>query len=228
MNWEDFDFFGFQASEFSMDVRDVVVKLYISASAKLEELEKGYEKETTERRKQALSEEEHDEAFQSDCWEEELQRQRQQALGALALDCLSTSLEKTLNSAKTSFDNTHPRGRLSKLRGKHLDRNKIWLSKLEKEYLDRFKIKFQDSPVAFTRIEEIVRARDSGIHREGNALATYMKKVPTPRFIEEFDGKDSFWVTPQTFLEAVNDAEKFVEWVISELEKLRGQKVKSS
>lgn len=92
----------------------------------------------------------------------------------------------------------------------------------------RFKINFQDSPVAFTGIEEIVRARDAGIHREGNALATYMKKVPTPRFIEEFDGKDSFWVTPQTFLEAVKDAEEFVKWVVDELKKLRSQKVKSS
>lgn len=137
MNWEDFDLFGFQASEFSMDVRDVVVKLYISASAKLEELEKEYEKESTERRKQALSEEDHDEAFQSECWEEDLQRQRQQALGALALDCLSTRLKQSLNNAKTYFDNTHPRGRLSKFKGKHLGRNRIWLSKLEKEYFDK-------------------------------------------------------------------------------------------
>jgi hypothetical protein len=87
------------------------------------------------------------------------------------------------------------------------------------EYQKRFEIDFTQCPdVQFTRIEELVLARHSGIHTEvPNTFNSYVKKVKNPRFIDD-DGRFSVDLT--SYQTAVEDVKKFMKWVVySELKR---------
>ena len=140
-------------------------------------------------------------------WEATLQLRRKQAIGALALNLLEESLKQRLCLAKGYFDATHPR------RGRYSGDG--WPNRFKAEYEHRFRIDFNNSPVPFSRIEELVLARNAGIHR---GIDDYLKKIKNPRFVND-DGKFSVDVT--NYRSAVKDVKDFTKWVISELKKFR-------
>jgi hypothetical protein len=93
------------------------------------------------------------------------------------------------------------------------------LCKLKNEYKARFHIDFNQCP-EFTRIEELVLARNAGIHTETpGPFNTYRKRV-NPRFI---DDAGQFSVDLTSYRIAVEEVKKFMKWVVSsELKKAAG------
>ena len=94
---------------FSHDARDLILKVFVTASETLDDEWKRYVKTFEE----YISEPRADEsevglAYQEKGWEEDRHRQRVQAIGALALDWLMSSLKGVLHSAKRYLDKSHP------------------------------------------------------------------------------------------------------------------------
>jgi len=110
-----------------------------------------------------------------------LYRQRKQGVGALGLDWLMCSLQGALHSAKKYLNSTHAPKPPYKGRG--------WLEKVSNEYQQRFGIDFTKGPIHFERIQELVLARNAGIHRDDGNLETYLEKIEKLRFV---DGEDRF------------------------------------
>jgi hypothetical protein len=204
-------------SFFSHDARDLILKVFVTASETLDDEWKRYVKTFEE----YISEPRADEsevgiAYSEKNWEEDRHRQRMQGVGALALDWLMSSLKGVLDSAKRYLDKSHPAD------PKGYKTKKGWLGSLSKEYKDRFGIDFTTGPLPFDRIEELVFARNAGIHREDEwVLEEYLGKVKNPRFV---DDEDRVFVTKHALVVVIGECEQFVEWVDSELRKLRPPK----
>ncbi len=129
------------------------------------------------------------------------------------LDWLMSSLKGTILGSKRYLDKSHP----ADLKGYRT--KKGWLLDVSKEYKDRFGIDFTVSPVPFDRIEELVFARNAGIHREDyGSLEEYIAKVKNPRFV---DDERRFIVTRDALEVVIKECEQFVQWVVSDIEKLR-------
>lgn len=213
---------GPTGSFFSHDARDLILKVFVTASETLDDEWKRYVKTFEE----YISEPRADEsevgiAYSEKDWEEDRHRQRVQAIGALALDWLMSSLKGVLSRAKRYLDKSHP----ADPKGYKTKTTKGWLGVLFKEYKDRFGIDFTAGPVPFDRIEELVFARNAGVHRENeNALGTYLDNVKHPRFV---DPEDQFFVTKDALVVVIGECEQFVVWVDSELRKRRPAKPKN-
>jgi len=197
---------------FSIDARSLILRVFVTASEALDDEWKRYVKRVEE----CISEEEVLRALQDEHWEEDLHRQRMQGVGALALDWLKSSLQGALHGTKRHLDKSHP----ADARG--YKSIKGWLGDVSKEYKSRFGIDFTVSPVPFDRIEELAFARNAGIHREDDgALEKYLAKVKNPRFV---DDEGRFIVTKDALEVVIKECEQFMQWVVSEIEKLRAPK----
>jgi len=97
-----------------------------------------------------------------------------------------------------------------------------WLGYTADEYQKRFGIDFKAGPVSFERIQELVLARNAGIHREdaGN-LEAYGAKIKEPAFVDDGYVGEYFFVTRAALVAMIEDSERFVKWMVSEVEKLR-------
>jgi len=208
MGWTHFTLM--EAVAFSNDAHALILRVFVTASETLDDEWKRYVKSL----EKYISEDiEVDRALQEKDWEEELHRQRMQGVGALALDWLMSSLKGTILGSKRYLDKSHP----ADLKGYRT--KKGWLLDVSKEYKDRFGIDFTVSPVPFDRIEELVFARNAGIHREDyGSLEEYIAKVKNPRFV---DDERRFIVTRDALEVVIKECEQFVQSVVSDIEKLR-------
>jgi len=210
MDWLELQDLRTQAWDFH-DIDSIATELYQIAIQKLEELEKKDRQEARVRLAAAKTKDEHELLSQEQEWEEQLGFRRKQALGVLPLHFLQLSVKERLVRAKGHFDATHPApGKCGKDGG--------WPNWLRKEYKERFGIDFDRCPVPFTRIEELVLARNAAVHTDNpDNMKEYLEKVKNPRFVND---EDQFWLDVTTYRAAVSDAKAFMEWVIAELEKL--------
>ena len=119
------------------------------------------------------------------------------------------SLQGALHSAKRYLDSTHPPKPPYKGDG--------WIGKVSNEFQQRFNIDFSKGPIPFERIQELVLARNAGIHRDQGNLETYVAKIPKPAFVDE---EGQFFVTIDALILIIQDCEEFIKWVVSEIEKL--------
>lgn len=116
------------------------------------------------------------------------------------------------------FDKTHPvKPPYSKDEG--------WLGYAADEYQKRFGIDFKAGPVHFERMQELVLARNAGIHREDKAvLDEYITKIKKPAFVAEGYAGKCFFVTRDAFVPMIQDCEQFVKWAVAEIQRLRAAK----
>lgn len=212
MGWEHFNLNLMESTDFSITAQNVILRVFdIAISALDDEWEReseSYEKAIAEGYK--VDESEGDISLQERDWAEDLHRQRKQGVGALALDWLMCSLQGAIHSAKKYLNSTHAPKPPYKGDG--------WLEKVSNEYQQRFGIDFTKGPVRFERIQELVLARNAGIHRDDGILKTYLDKIEKPRFV---DGEDRFFVTKDDLVSTVQECEQFLKWVVAEIEKLR-------
>ena len=133
-----------------------------------------------------------------------------QGVGALALDWLKCSLQAALNDSKNYLSKTHPSA------GRYKGNN--WLTRVATEYQQRFGIDFATAPTSFDRIQELVLARNAGVHRDGGNLKTYLRQITRPIFVDEHD---EFYVRRDALIGICKDCQNFVRWIVSEIEKKR-------
>lgn len=212
MGWEDFNLGLMQSMDFSITAQNVILRVFDSASDALDEEwereSENYDKAIAEA--YGVDESEGSYVSQEREWEGDLYRQRKQGVGALSLDWLMCSLQGALHSAKKYLDSTHPaKGRYYRKRG--------WLGEVTDEYQQRFAIDFTKGPVSFERIQELVLARNAGIHRDDGNLDAYITTIDKPKFV---DGEDRFFVTKDALVSSIQECEQFLKWVVSEIEKL--------
>lgn len=213
MAWEDF-FLSEHLTEhfdFTLDAEHLILRVFDSASEALNDEWNKYVEGFKQDISKATDEGEIGMAYQEKDWEEDLQRQRMQGVGALTLDWLMSSLKKMLHSAKKYLDKSHPANAKGyKIRG--------WLREVSKEYRERFGINLAQGP-SFSRIEELVLARNVGIHREDEkTLEKYLATVKKPVFV---DDEDRFFVTRDALVQIIKDCEEFLKWAVLELKRLR-------
>lgn len=222
MGWEGF--FPHDLIEhldLSLTAENLILPVFDSASGALTDAWKKSEEEYNKQISEAykIDESEGQIISQERDWAEDLHRQRMQGIGALALDWLMSSLQAALGGAKTHLNKTHP------AKKPYDDRDEGWLGLVTDEYQKRFGIDFTKGPVPFERIQELVLARNAGIHREqrGN-LDTYVKKIEKirpPAFVDCGDSEEFFFVTRDALVAIIEDSTKFITWVVREVEARR-------
>jgi len=75
--------------------------------------------------------------------------------------------------------------------------NDGWLEKVSNEYQQRFAIDFSKGPVSFEPVQELVLARNAGVHRDDGNMSDYLRKIDKPTFV---DDEDRFFVTKHTLV----------------------------
>lgn len=208
MAWK-LDFLDYETLDFSLELNDVILPLYKIADDKLTELEVDVRKKLQAELSNPQDESDALLASQIAGYEEENIRLRRQAIGALALDLVCSSLKLIISRLKRHFDKTHPPE--NRYSGSH------WLARVREEFRRRFDIDFGRTEPLYLRIEELFLARNAGVHREGDAIGEYLQKVPNPRFI---DDRKEFCVTWDRLQEATSDASGFVSWIVKNLKEL--------
>jgi hypothetical protein len=212
MGWNSINLGLLQYVDFSINTRELILRVFDSASTALDDEHKKYQEYFNKNIEEAYKRDESEGGLmlQEREWEEDLYRQRRQGVGALALDWLKFSLEEALDGAKKYLDTSHP--------AKPSYKGKSWVHKVANEYQERFKIDFTKAPVSFDRIQEVVLARNAGVHRNDHVLQDYLwqiKQIKQPAFV---DNQDRFFVTRDALVDAINDCDKFVKWVVKEIE----------
>jgi hypothetical protein len=212
MGWEDFNFSLMQAGDFSIDAHSLILRVFDIASSALDEEWRKDSEYFNKKIAEAYAVDESEGSYlsQERDWEEHLYRQRRQGVGALALDWLMSKLQDALHSAKRYLDSMHPPKPPYKGDG--------WIGKVSNEFQQRFNIDFSKGPIPFERIQELVLARNAGIHRDRGNLGTYLAKIPKPAFVDE---ENQFFVTKDSLVLIIQECETFLKWVVSEIEKLR-------
>jgi hypothetical protein len=175
MEWDD-NFPPLASFDFSNDADNLILRVFDTATKTLDE----EWKENVKRFKEYISihtaEDEIGIAIQENDNEEDLHRQRMQGVGALALDWLMSSFKSALCYAKAYLDKSRPAD------PKGYSSKKGWLIRVSQEYRDRFGIDFTTGPVPFDRFEELVFARNAGIHREEEGtLGTHNESHHSPK-----------------------------------------------
>src|SRR5712692_2787304 len=198
MGWEDFNFSLMQAGDFSIDAHSLILRVFEIASSALDEEWKKDKEFFNKAIAEAYAVDESEGGYlsQEKDWEEHLYRQRMQGVGALALDWLMSKLQDALHSAKTYLNVSHAPKPPYKGDG--------WLGKVSNEYQQRFNIDFVKGPISFDRIQELVLARNAGIHRDQGNLETYLKKISKPAFVDQ---EDRFFVTRDALILIIQDSE---------------------
>jgi hypothetical protein len=215
MGWEGFNLGLMEAFDFSLKTKNVILPVFDNATNALSDGWKKYEETFKNQISEAYKRDESEGGMMSQerDWEEDLHRQRLQGIGALALDWLMSSVQVALRGAKSYLNKTHPAK-------PPYNRDEGWLGYATDEYQKRFGIDFKSGPVPFERIQELVLARNAGIHREdrGN-LETYLKKIKKPVFVDYGYEGEYFFATRDALVSMIHDSEKFIEWVVREVEK---------
>lgn len=207
MSWEAIDLFELEASWFSFELREVIVPLFDQTSktlAKWEEERKGRLKEMLAG---AKNDDEVQYAREVANLEERHNVQRGRILGAAELHYLYSTLKERLKELTWWFHKTHPPASAGY-------QGKSELERLKQEYLGRFGLDLETSPL-FGSIVELALARNAGIHPD--AMEEYIEKVESPRFSKGGE----FFVEHDAFLEILDETEQFFEWVAQALVPLR-------
>lgn len=215
MGWETFNLGLMEASDFSLKTKNLILPVFDNATNALNDGWKKYDETFKKQITEAYKRDESEGGMMSQEreWEEDLHRQRLQGVGALALDWLMSSVQVALRGTKNYLDKTHP------AKPPYNNNDEGWLGYAADEYQKRFGLDFKSGPVPFERIRELVLARNAGIHREdkGN-LETYLKKIKNPVFVD-YGYEEYFFVTRDALVGMVADCEKFIEWIVHEVEK---------
>jgi hypothetical protein len=211
MGWEDINLGLMQATDFSIKSQLVILPLFESASQAIDKEWKAEEENYKKRISDAYKVDEAEGSIMSSekDWMEDIYRQRWQGVGSLALDWLMNSLKDALHGAKTYLDKTHPPN------GPYAGDG--WLSRIADEYKKRFEIDLGSGPMRFERLQELVLARNVGVHRSQQILDEYLGKVKKPAFV---DDKDQFFVGTEALVQIANECEQFTQWVVAEIETL--------
>ena len=120
--------------------------------------------------------------------------EQRELIGAACLGFVAIAVKYSLDQMASYFKNSHPASR------KYVGRS--WLQKRQDEYLHRFQIDFAKCPIKVDKIEELILARNAGLHWDGSALEEYKWKVTSPRFIKQ----ESLMIDLDDFLAVVSGA----------------------
>jgi hypothetical protein len=209
LGWKGFDLFDFQKTGFESQLDEIVVPIFDVMDEKLNDWQKQVDLEYKGAMSKAENESYEINARGEAAYRETAIGDQRQLLGAACLGFVATALKDCLSGMARYFNEAHPAGD---------DYNgKSWLQKRQTEYRDRFGIDFGDSPVKIESLEELILARNAGLHWDGSALDEYSRRVKSPKFIK--DGL--LTVERDDFLAVVLDAKAFIAWVHAELKKLR-------
>jgi hypothetical protein len=207
MGWQDIDLFEMEASWFSQELHAVIVPLFEEGTKRLAEWEKERQESLGKMISEAKDSVEESNAHNIAELEEWRIRQRGQILGAAGLHHLYSTLKSSLKELARYFNKSHPRS-IQPYQGKsELDR-------LKEEFKQRFGVDFEKSDL-LPAMRELALARNAGIHPE--SVDEYRKNVKSPRFCK--DGE--FCVEHKSFMEVLDETEKFFDWVAKEMLPLR-------
>ena len=192
MGFDDLTFFDLEITIFNSQLDEVVLPLFNATDRNLTEWKKQIDAEFDEAISKAANEADEIDAKGEAAYRETTVDEQRDLIGAACLAFVSAALKDRLDGMGRYFKKSHPPD----------DREYVgrsWLQKRQDEYKKRFQIDFTKSPVTIDKIEELILARNAGLHWDGSALEEYRQKVEAPRFIK--DG--SFTVDHDKFLDAI-------------------------
>ncbi len=208
IGWTDINMFDLEPTFFDSQISEVVMPLFHAADHNLTEWKKQIDADFNEAISKAEHEADETNALGEAAYRESTVGDQRQLIGAACLAFVATAVKDCLGDMARHFNSSHPPGR------EYF--GKSWLQKWQDEYQQRFQIDFTKSPIKVGNIEELILARNAGLHWDGSALEEYRRKVTFPRFIKQ----GSFTVDHDDFLAVVSEAKAFIEWVHAELKKL--------
>jgi hypothetical protein len=209
MGWNDLDLFDFEITIFESQINEIVLPLFDATDRKLTEWQKQVDADYNDAISKAAHEADETNARGEAAYRATTVDEQRQLIGAACLGFVATAVKECLDDMARYFKNSHPPGR------EYI--GKAWLQKRQDEYQQRFRIDFTKGPVPIGSIEELILARNAGLHWDGSALEEYKRKVASARFIKD----ESLTVDRDNFLEVISEVQAFVAWVHVELKKLR-------
>ena len=211
MGFQGFDLFDVERDEFNRQFHEVVLPLFEvsheGVAARAFEIESEYREALSK----ATSEADEINAQGWAVYKETSLDEQKEMLGAASLNVLNLALRDGLQSMSRYFNGSHPP------RGSY--QGKSWLRRRQAEFDDRFGIDFEKSPAEFARIEELVLARNAGIHPDEATRKEYEQAIISPRFLRY----GLFSVEKDALIESFRNANRFLEWVWDELKRIRLQ-----
>lgn len=210
MTWQDFDIFELEKEGFSRSFRELVLPIFQDSEASFDkrsdEIEANFKKATSK----VTNEAEMEEAGAWADYQKHVLGQQKEVVGAALLNVVCSALRASLDSMSRYFAASHPRGDYG---------GRGWLENRRAEFKSRFGIDFNASPTDFTRIRELILARNAGVHNAPGTLREYEKNIPAPRFI----ANRSLVLREESLVASFEDANKFVQWVWGELKQIRSR-----
>jgi hypothetical protein len=204
------DWFDYEVTWFESQMNEIVLPLFDATDRKLTEWEKQIDADFEEAISKAKDEKDETNAKGEAALKSVTVDEQRQLLGAACLGFVATAVKACLNDMAEYFESSHPPGREYA--------GKSWLQKRQDEYQQRFQIDFTKGPTPLARLEELILARNAGLHWEGSALEEYQRKVTSPRFI---DRNDLLTFDRDNFLKTISEVQSFVAWVHTELKKIK-------
>jgi len=209
MAWKDFNLFDFEREGFSHTFDEIVLPILDASEQRFNQREQEIDSEYDAALLEESNEAERRDARGWAAYKQTMLDEQREVIGAALLNVLCLAMKDSLESMSRYFKASHPAE--DKYPGKS------WLDKKQAEFKGRFQIDFQDAK-EFSRVRELVLARNASVHQNEGTLNEYREKVSEPRFLSD-DGFLTFEKGP--LVESFVDSNKFVEWVWCELDRIR-------
>jgi hypothetical protein len=210
MGWKDFDLFDLEKDEFSRSFQDLVLPIFQDSEASFNKRSQAINIEFDVAKHKVSAEHEMEEVGAWADHRKHVLGQQKEVVGAALLNVVCSALCENLDSMGRYFATSHPRGKYG---------GRSRLDKRQAEFKSRFGIDFEAAPVDFTRIRELIFARNAGVHGGAGTLKTYRENIRNPRFL--VDGSLAF--TRKSFEESFKDCNEFLQWVWDKLKQIRSK-----
>lgn len=233
------DLLDWEATQFELDLIEVIVPIHEAAVTSLQAIHydgEGVAQEQIREADAAADEGESQLARDMANEEEKRARERERVIGWLVLLHMGIVLELKLRKLYDLLEKIFSKeGRRATAvggnRGTRSEKN--WLRKLSDKYR-RYGVQLESHP-KFNFIDELVFACNAVKHNSGKLGESYLKAFPKPRFVQSKDEgpepkyvhrKDEHIVfSIRDFRDSVESLREFVEWVVREIKHRRdGQK----
>ncbi len=205
--------FDFSAWEFESELDSVIVPTFKAAYERLD----AWQKEAEIEFQSLTDEQEISMAYSEFDFQDSMQRSRNRAIGAGALNWISSAM----NSELTRLERHLEKGICAKPVSEK--NQESWITKTQTRFKEKFSIDFDNASVSFELVREIYLARNALIHFDDpGAFDRYTKAISNPRFVA--DDYSEMFVRFENFLASAKDSKRFIRWVFGEAKKLHSSK----
>jgi hypothetical protein len=212
VGWEDFDSFDVEEGSLARLFNEVVLPILEISEERFKQIELEIDSEFDKAIDEASNEADEIDAKGWAAYKASVLDDQVSVVSAALLNVLCSGVKHGLEAMGGYFGTSRP------AREKY--EGKSWLHRKQAEFKDRFGIDFETHSQELGAIEEMILARNAGIHQDDATLKEYREKVSKPRFLNEFM---CLSFKRAAFVGSFEDANRFLKWVWTGLKQIRNE-----